>query len=198
MSAANHPAGDFSMKNIIASIGFLCAVVLHVSTAVAEEPDRRFTATAVVTDSMGTRSMPMTLVANRFTSVEQARHLAEVLEQGGQGALLSALSGRSDGQLMLGALQMPVALVVVEAQGSGHRYLFLTPRTIKVAETTLDEESLDYPFGIAVFEVDDFGDGVGDGRLHVAAALSIDSDGHIEVDDYDGADGSLEDVSVQR
>ena len=65
-------------------------------------------------------------------------------------------------------------------------------------ETTLGEESLDYPFGIAVFEVDDFGDGDGDGRLHVAAALSIDADGHIEVDDYDGADGRLEDISVQR
>lgn len=164
----------------------------------ADEPGRQFTATAVVTSSMGTRSMPMTLVANRFTPVEQAKHLAEVLEQGGQGALLAALKGRSDGQLVLGALQMPVALVVVEEQGSGYRYLFLTPRTIRVEETTLGEDSLDYPFGVAVFEVDDFGDGDGDGRLHVAAALSIDADGHIEVEDYDDAEGRLEDISLVR
>jgi len=160
----------------------------------ADEPGRQFTATAVVTNSMGTRSMPMTLVANRFTSVEQAKHLAEVLEQGGQGALQAAITGRSDGQLVLGALQMPVALVVVEERDRGYRYLFLTPRAIKVEETTLGEASLDYPFGVAVFEVDDFGDG--DGRLHVEAALSIDADGHIEVDDYDGEDGRLEDVSL--
>jgi hypothetical protein len=138
--------------------------------------------------------MPMTLVANRFTSVEESKHLGEVLEQGGQGALKAALSGRSDGQIMLGALQMPVALVVVEEQDRGYRYLFLTPRAIKVEETTLGEASLDYPFGIAVFEVDDFGDG--DGRLHVEAALSIDADGHIKIDDYDGADGRLDDVSL--
>ena len=104
------------------------------------------------------------------------------------------MTGRADGQLMLGALQMPVALVVAEEQGSGYRYLFLTARRIRVEETTFGEESLGYPFGVAVFEVNDFGDG--EGRLHVAAALSIDADGHIEVDDYNGADGRLEDVSL--
>jgi hypothetical protein len=145
---------------------------------------------------MGTSSMSVTLVANRFTTVEQARHLACTLEQGGQGALLAALSGHSDGRLMLGALEMPVALVVAEKTGRGYRYLFLTARRIQVEEATFGEESLDYPFGIAVFEVDDFGDG--EGKLHVAAALSIDADGHVDVDDYDGEDGRLENVSQQR
>jgi hypothetical protein len=182
------------MKKSMALASLLCATVMLSLSAAADAPGRRFTATAVVTTDMGTSSMPMTLVANRFTTVDQAKHLAEVLEQGGQEALLSALTGRADGQLMLGALQMPVALVVVEEQGRGYRYLFLTPRRIKVEETTFGEDSLGYPFGIAVFEVDDFGDG--DGRLHVAAALSIDADGHIEVDDYDGEDGRLEDVSL--
>ena len=182
------------MKTTITTLGVLCAVALCAMQAEADEPGRRFTATAVVSDSMGTNSMPMTLIANRFTSVEQAQHLAGLLEQGGQGALVSALNGRSDGQLMLGALQMPVALVVAEEQGGGYRYLFLTPRRIRVAEETFGEESLGYPFGIAVFEVNDFGDG--EGKLHVAAALSIDADGHIEVNDYDGEDGRLENVSL--
>jgi hypothetical protein len=182
------------MRNLRVSI---FGLVLSICTPlVADEPGREFTATAMVSDSMGTRSMPVTLVANRFTSVEEARRLGEVLEQGGQGALLSALTGRSDGQLVLGALSMPVALVVVEEQGRGYRYLFLTPRRIQVEETTFGEDSLDYPFGIAVFDVDDFGDG--EGKLHVAAALSIDADGHLEVDDYDGEDGSLENVSLQQ
>jgi hypothetical protein len=167
----------------------LTAFVLPIS---ADEPGRQFTATAVVDGSQGTRQMPVTLVANRFTSVEEAKQLAQVLEQGGQGALLSALSGRSDGQLQLGALQMPVALVVAEPRGNGYRYLFLTARRIRVEETTLGEKSLDYPFGVAVFEVDGFGDG--EGKLHVEAALHIDADGHVEVEDYDGADGTLENV----
>jgi hypothetical protein len=60
----------------------------------------------------------------------------------------------------------------------------------------LGEDSLDYPFGIAVFEVDRFGRG--EGRIHVAAALSIDPDGHIEIEDYDGADGTIERIKQVR
>ena len=184
------------MRKTITTVLLGSVVALFSPGVEAEGPGGSFTATAVISDSMGTRSIPVTLVANRFTSVDEARHLAEVLEQGGQGALQSALTGRSDGQLMLGALQMPVALVVVEEQGRGYRYLFLTPRRIRVEETTFGEESLDYPFGIAVFEVNGFGDG--EGRLHVAAALSIDAEGHVEIDDYDSEDGRLENVSLQK
>ena len=181
--------GQWPVRSLFLIFAALTTFVLPIS---ADEPGRQFTATAVVDGSQGTRQMPVTLVANRFTSVEEAKQLAQVLEQGGQGALLSALSGRSDGQLQLGALQMPVALVVAEPRGNGYRYLFLTARRIRVEETTLGEKSLDYPFGVAVFEVDGFGDG--EGKLHVEAALHIDADGHVEVEDYDGADGTLENV----
>ena len=183
-------------RNRLAALFALVVIVATLPLVFADEPGREFTATAVVEGSQGTRRMLVTLVANRFTSVEQAQHLADILEQGGQGALLSALTGRTDGQLRLGALQMPVALVVAEPLRKGYRYLFLTPRRIKVEETTFGEDSLDYPFGIAVFEVDGFGRG--EGRLHVAAALRIDADGHIEVEDYDGADGRFEDLRQVR
>ena len=162
----------------------------------AEEPGREFSADGVMRSTTDTRRMSITLVANRLTSVEQAQELATVLEEGGQGALLSALTGRNDGRLMLGALQMPVALVVVEEEGRGYRYLFLTPRRIQVEETTFGEDSLEYPFGIAEFVVDGFGQG--SGTLHVAAALTIDADGHVEVEDYDGADGTMENVRKIR
>lgn len=173
----------------------LAAVALTIP-ALAGDPGREFTATAVVDGSQGTRRMLITLVANRFTSVEQAQHLGDVLEKGGQGALLAALTGRNDGQLRLGALHMPVALVVAEPLRKGYRYLFLTPRRIQIEETTFGEDSLDYPFGIAEFKVDGFGRG--EGQVHVAAALRIDADGHIEVEDYDGADGRFEDLKQVR
>ena len=56
-------------------------------------------------------------------------------------------------------------------------------------ERELGKESLDYPFAIIEFEVDRFGRG--EGSLHVAAAVSIDEYGHLEVEDYDGADGKI-------
>ncbi len=173
-------------------------VLLTTSSLFAgDPPGRQFTCIAVVDTTEGTRRMPMTLIANRFTSVEEAKQLAGLLDQGGQGTLLAALRGRSDGILELGALSSPIALVVAEETRDGHRFIFLTARKIRVDETQLDKPSLDYPFGVAVFEVDGFS-GRGEGTLHVEAALTIDSEGHIEIDDYDGQDGHFEDLKRVR
>ena len=162
----------------------------------ADGPGREFSAEAVVNSREGRNRMLVTFVVQRFTSVEELQNLAGVLENGGQFGLLSVLKGRRDGQLRLGAMNMPIALVVAEEQGRGYRYLFLTPRRIKVEEEMLGEESLNYPFGIAEFEVDRFGRG--EGRLHVAAALSIDADGYVEIEDYDGVDGTIDRIKQVR
>ena len=187
---------NWMRKNRLFALFVLVVIVATLPPVFADEPGREFSATAVVRGSQGTRRMPVTFIANRFTSVEQAKQLAEVLEQGGQQALLSALTGRRDGQLRLGALDMPIALVVAEPKGKGYRYLFLTPRRMQVEETTFGEESLDYPFGIAEFVTDTFGRG--EGSLHVAAALRIDADGHVEIEDYDGVDGSFDNLQKVR
>jgi hypothetical protein len=50
---------------------------------------------------------------------------------------------------------------------------------------------------MAEIEIDGFS-GRGEGSLHVAAALSIDSSGRAEVDDYDGQDGHFEDLRRVR
>lgn len=175
----------------------LGALALAAVPASADPPGREFTGTAVVDGPEGTRRMPLSLVANRLTSATEVQELAGLLEKGGQGTLLSALRGRADGQLRLGALNMSIALVAVEETSDGYRYLFLTPRRIQFDESQLGKDSLDYPFGIAVFEIDDFS-GRGEGTLHVAAALRIDPDGHVEVDDFDGEDGRFEDLRRVR
>ncbi|MBD3855684.1 MAG: hypothetical protein IFK92_03970 [Acidobacteria bacterium] len=174
----------------VTSIFFIALPVL------ADGPGREFSAEAVVNSRQGRNRMLVTFVVQRFTSVEELQNLAGVLENGGQFGLLSVLKGRRDGQLRLGAMNMPIALVVAEEQGRGYRYLFLTPRRIQVDEEMLGEESLNYPFGIAEFEVDRFGRG--EGRLHVAAALSIDADGYVEIEDYDGVDGTIDRIKQTR
>ena len=165
--------------------------------AFADGPGREFSAEAVGDFQLGGGNrMLVTFVVNRFTSVEEAQNLAGLLERGGQGALLSALRGRFDGRIRMGALEMPLALIVAEEQGRGYRYLFLTPRKIEFHEQEFGEESLNYPFGIVEFEVDRFGRG--EGNLHLAAALSIDADGHVEIEDYNGADGRIERIKQLR
>ena len=174
----------------------VAAVVSSAIPVAASEPGREFSAEAVVNSREGRNRMLMTFVVQRFTSVEELQNLAGVLENGGQFGLLSVLKGRRDGQLRMGATNMPIALVFVEEQGRDYRYLFLTPRRIQVEEELLGEESLNYPFGIAEFEVDRFGRG--EGRIHVAAALSIDASGHVEIEDYDGVDGTIERIKQLR
>ena len=181
--------------NLVALLA-LGACLTPLMTAFAYEPGREFSAEAVVNTREGRNRMQVTFIVNRYTPVEELQNLAGVLENGGQFGLLSVLKGRRDGQLRMGAINSPIALVVVEEQGRDYRYLFLTPRRIQVEEEMLGEESLDYPFGIAVFEVDRFGRG--EGQLHVAAALRIDADGRVEIDDYDGVDGTIERIKQIR
>jgi hypothetical protein len=170
---------------------------LALAHAFAGEPGREFSAELVGDFQLGGGNrMLVHLLIDRFTSVEEAQQLAGVLEKGGQFSLLSALKGRRDGRIRMGALEMPLALVVAEPQGSGYRYLFLTPRKIQFHEREFGEESLNYPFGIVELELDRFGRGVG--NLHLAAALSIDADGNVEIDDYNGADGRVERIKQLR
>lgn len=169
------------------------AMLLTSSIAATDPPGREFTGTAVVNTTEGTRSMPLTLVANRFASESEVQQLAEVLASGGQSSLLGAIRYRNDGQLNLGAEVRPISLVFAEETRDGHRIVFLTARRIDISEKQLGEESLEYPFGVAEIEIDSFS-GRGEGSLHVAAALEIDSTGHVEIIDYDGQDGHFRDL----
>jgi len=173
------------------------AMLLASSLVGAEAPGREFTGTAVVNTTEGTRSMPLTLVANRFASEDEVQQLAEVLSSGGQSALLGAIRYRNDGQLNLGAEVRPISLVFAEETRNGHRIVFLTARRIDISEKQLGQESLEYPFGIAEITIDGFS-GKGEGSLHVAAAISIDSEGHLEIIDYDGQDGHFRDLRRVR
>jgi hypothetical protein len=193
-SASSQQIQEFKVKS--ARILLVAVIGLSVLPLSAYEPGREFSAEAVVNTHEGRNRMQVTFIINRYTPVEELQSLAGVLENGGQFGLLSVLKGRRDGQLRMGAINSPIALVVVEEQGRDYRYLFLTPRRIQVDEEMLGKDSLDYPFGIAVFEVDRFGRG--DGRLHVAAALRIDADGHVEIEDYDGVDGTIDRIKQLR
>lgn len=175
----------------------LLTALMTSSVFAADPPGREFTGTAVVNTPQGTRSMPLTLVANRYSTVAELQKLGEVLATGGQSAVLGAIRYRNDGELRLGAEVRPISLVAAEETRDGHRILFLTGRRIDISEKQLGKESLDYPLGIAVIEIDGFS-GLGEGSLHVAAALSIDSTGHVEIIDYDGEDGSFRDLRRVR
>jgi hypothetical protein len=179
-------------------LGIAIALMLLAAPAVASDaPGREFTGTAVVNTNEGTRSMPLTLVVNRFASEAEVEQLAEILASGGQSSLLGAIRHRNDGRLNLGAEVRPISVVFAEETRDGHRIVFLTARRIDISEKQLGKESLEYPFGVAEIEIDGFS-GRGEGSLHVAAALEIDTTGHVEIIDYDGQDGHFRDLRRVR
>ncbi len=179
----------FTTAAVLAAIAFSAA-------AWENPPDHEFTATAVMTTSQGTRSMPVTLVARTYTSIDDALRLEKVLADGGQGALLSALRGMNNGRLRLGALEMPVSLVAAEEISDGYRYFFITARRLHVEEVNSSSPSLEYPFGVAVFELGDFG--TGDGEIYPEAAIRIDDEGSVVIEEYQGEPGQLKDVTKKE
>jgi len=177
------------MKRAVASMLFLAAAVASGASAAGE-----WTATASSTTSQGTRSMPVGIVVTSPLSPEQALPLRDVLEIGGQQALLNAIRGGGRGSLRLGGMEYPVDLVVAQPTDDGFRYVIVTARQIKYEET-VDEKyagSLDYPFGILVFDSSGFG--TSEGVLFTRGALSISEEGRVQASQYDGEPGTLKDV----
>ena len=89
--------------------------------------------------------------------------LAGVLEQGGQGSpgCRAERSQRRPDPLRRPG-EMPVALVVAEPSRAKDTATSFSHRVgFEVEEREFGEESLNYPFGIAEFEVDGFGRGEG-------------------------------------
>jgi len=173
-------------------------IVLSPGDGIAEDPPgREFTGMAIMDTTQGTRRMPFTLVVSRFTPLEEAEEHKALLESGGQSALLGALKGRSGGRLRLGALEWSLGLVVAESLGrDGYRYFVVTARRVQYEEIEQSSESLDYPFGVAVFEMGRFGSG--EGKLYPAAALAVAEDGTVTVEQYEIDPGRVTEIKKVR
>ena len=177
------------MKTNVCAMG----LVLAASAALAAGPrPAEFSATANVETSAGTRSMGFDLVVTNPMTMEQAQPLKEILAKGGQQALLNVIRGSGRGKIRLGGFEYPIDLVVVEPQGDGLRYYVVTGRDSQVRGDVEGRDSLNHPFTVFVVNVP--GMGTGDGRIYTQAALSVDDEGHVRADQYDGKPGTLRDV----
>lgn len=155
-------------------------------------PAGEFTATARVETPAGTRSMGLSIFVLRPMTVDEAQPLKKVLEDGGQQALLNAIRGGNRGHFRLGAIDYPIDLAIAEPDRDGFKYILVTARALKYEEVQEGSASLEHPFTIAVFQVPGFGSG--EGTLYTKAAVSVEADGHIRVDQYDNRGGTLRDV----
>ena len=179
--------------------GFLAASALTFSPALfgqnTSQTQKEFSATAEVTTSQGTRSMPLTLIVTRPLSAAQARPLKKVLEAGGQQALMASIRGGNRGRLNLGGIEAPLDLVIAEPAEGATQYVVVTARNLKFEEVNENRETLDYPFTVVVFSVPEFGSG--EGQLYLHCALSINENGRVRVEHYEDQPGTLKDIRTR-
>jgi hypothetical protein len=173
------------------------AVVRSVPADETPPAPRKFTAMAEFSEpGAGTRTIQVGIVINNLTHEQEIDNLKKTLEQGGQPALQSMIRNRAGGLLTLGAVKYRLNLVSAKPSGDGYRYIVVTVRPIKIHERDTEQESLDYPFAVLVFDVDE--DGRGEGELYQTAALWVDGSGYVDVENYDGRTGRLTDIEPQR
>ena len=174
----------------------LIAVILATTSLIASGsgPGKKFEASAEVTNSQGTRRMTVGLTVRHFTSDEEATQLAKLVTHSGQHGLIAALRGRSDGKLHLGGMIIPLGIVVADELDNGDfRYTFVTVRSIRAEEENLDQESLNFPFSVIVFEVGDWG--TGEGKLYTAAQIHVDPDDlTVTIEQYEFEPGKIYNV----
>jgi hypothetical protein len=158
---------------------------------------RKFTAQAEFSEpGAGTRTIQVGIIINHLIHQQEAEDFKKTLEQGGQRALQSMIRSRAGGRLTLGAVDYPLNIIVAKPSGDGYRYVVVTVRPIRIHERDTGQESLEYPFAVLVFEVDE--DGRGEGELYQTAALRVDGSGYVEVENYDGRAGRLTGIEPQR
>ena len=169
---------------------FLAAVAAFAS---AVTKPAQFSATATVETKAGTRSMPFNLVVTSPMTMEEAQPLKEVLAKGGQHALANAIRGAGRGKIQLGGFEYPIDLVVAEpASGGGVKYYVVSTRAMSYDEVNMGTSSATHPFSVFVVNVPGFG--TGDGRIYTRAALSIDDEGHVRAEQFEGKPGTIKDV----
>jgi hypothetical protein len=142
----------------------------------------------------GTHRIEVTIHIQTTTPLEVGRQLAALVSSGGQPALQAALDRYANGSVGFGVLQYTLNLVVKKPGDRGQRYVIVVNRPFSAYEVNTDQDSVSYPFGVVVFDVDDFGNG--EGEVFQRAQITVNDDGTVSVNGY-GQPGWLLNVSRQ-
>jgi hypothetical protein len=132
----------------------------------------------------GRSSEYLTLRIVELSPDEEVAHLLEVLQDGGQDALLRELwSTRAKGWVKIGnGLAYDLAVIRSIETENGRVIRALTDRPIQMIEYFRPTRSRNYPFGIIELRLD--ADGKGSGSLVLAAQAEFTADGSLKVKSF--------------
>jgi hypothetical protein len=128
------------------------------------------------------RSLPFTLIINRYTSPEEVQRLNSALQSGGQDELLRAISGMDAGRIEVGTGVGVTANVIMQTQSErGTKLIVLYQRNLRISELRYGTRSEDYKFGYAELYL---GQGSNEGMLIPAARVRLRDGNTWEVEDF--------------
>jgi hypothetical protein len=159
-------------------------------------PGHEFSAIFRYTNPQGDRQIGATIFVDRYTSLQEAHALKDVLASQGQFGLANAIRGRANGRLRLGAVDYPLDLAVFAPTRDGFFVVVVTTRPIRIEESQEGSPSLDYPFGAISFGLDGFGRG--QGRLFPRCRLLINEDGTVAAQQFAEGEGKVTDIKKVR
>jgi hypothetical protein len=130
----------------------------------------------------GGRTLPFTLIVNRYTSPDEVQRLNSALQSGGQDELLSVLSKMDAGRIQLGmGVGVTANAIISTRQNGGTKLIVLYQRTLRFSELRYGTRSEDYKFGYAELY---FGGGKNEGMLIAAARVRLRDGNTWEVEDF--------------
>ena len=172
----------------------VCLIVLLVclaacyprTNAYAQEglTGRTITGTAYFVDGPRPgRSLPFTLIINRFSTTDEISQLNSALGSGGQDQLLRKLSKMDAGRIRIGTgVGVQANAIIATTERTGRTKLtVLYERTLRFGELRYGSRSQDYRFGYAELYV---GPGANEGMLIPAAFIRLKGGNTWEVEDF--------------
>ena len=179
------------IAKMLTSMGVILALaaswpLLAASSQEGEESrEETFTMVAVPTKGGVRVTIDITMRINEFTTDQEVLELVEVLREGGTDQLRRTMEKIQKGKITpRGRIGADVAAARVRKTEQGERFIIVTARTIPGFEQYASVRSMDYPFGWFEFEIDEEGKGIGLGAAIVAAKLSFNDEGQLEITSY--------------
>jgi hypothetical protein len=144
---------------------------------------------------------PFTLRITHETPPDEAKRYLNILQDGGQDALMNAIRDQNAGTLSIGTQLGRTLNVVAETMIDGKRRIYVVfERWTRFAEVRSGYRSLDYPFGYMEIQVDP-ATGKGEGTYIAAAKIRWKEDKgnpRVEVEDFATFPARVMNVRTER
>lgn len=198
--------GNIHFSRIAAGVLALAVTLLGASSIRAQDgsagADLPETFTGRIVDAKGAvpraSTAPFTLHVDSYSDDQEVIHLLEVLQQGGQRAVLDAMQDmESKGWFKIGNSLGYQAAVIRSFEVEGVRIIrVITDRPIQFVESLRGLRSRDYPFGAIEIKIGP--DGKGQGSLVAALKVSFTEDGNVELTSFGTEPFRILSVSKQK